>query len=89
MHEQLEERFAASGRKHLVVVRYGPDHSLHFPVIYNRARIDESPVVWARELGPERDEELLQYYAHRTVWLFEPDKTPPQIVPYPRTSSAP
>jgi len=89
MHEQLEQRFTASGGKHLVVVRYGPNHILHFPVIYNRARIDESPVVWARELGPGRDQELLQYYANRTVWLFEPDSTPPRIGPYPRTSNAP
>jgi hypothetical protein len=82
-HQQIERQFAASGSKHLVVVRYGPNHSLHYPVVYNRARIDESPVVWARELGPGRDEELLRYYSNRTVWLFQPDKSPPQIGPYP------
>ncbi|HXB74117.1 MAG TPA: hypothetical protein VNY05_38110 [Candidatus Acidoferrales bacterium] len=88
MRKQIEGRFAASGGRHLVVVRYGPNHILHFPVIYNRARIDESPVVWARELGPQRDEELLRYYANRTAWLFEPDKTPPEIEPYPRASGS-
>jgi hypothetical protein len=69
-----------------VIVRYGPNHNLHFPVIYNRARIDESPVVWARELGAQRDEELLRYYSNRTALLFEPDETPPRIGPYPRAS---
>jgi hypothetical protein len=88
MRQRIEERFAAAGGKHLVIVRYGPDHSYHNPVVYNRARIDESPVVWARELGPQRDPELLRYYSDRSVWLFEPDKKPPAIVPYSRASGA-
>ena len=84
MRARIEKGFAVSGGKHLVLVRYGRDHSLHRPVVYNHARIDESPVVWARELGPQRDEELLRYYSSRTAWLFEPDRTPPTIAPYPR-----
>jgi len=39
---------------------------------------------FSRFLGPQRDEELLRYYSNRTVWLFEPDKEPPGITPYPR-----
>jgi hypothetical protein len=89
MRDQIETRFAASGAKHLIIVRYAPNHSLHIPAIYNRARIDDSAVVWARELGPLRDEELLRYYPNRTVWLFEPDQTPPRIGPYPRASTSP
>jgi hypothetical protein len=88
MRQRIEERFAAAGGKHLVIVRYGPNHSYHNPVVYNRARIDESPIVWARELGPQRDPELLRYYSDRSVWLFEPDKKPPLIVPYPQASGA-
>jgi hypothetical protein len=88
MRQRIEERFAAAGGKHLVIVRYGPNHVLHFPMVYNRARIDESPVVWARELGPQRDPELLRYYFDRSVWLFEPDKKPPVIVPYQQAAGA-
>lgn len=71
-----------------MVVRYAPNHSLHDSVIYNRARIDEPPVVWARELGPLRDEELLRYYSNRTAWLFEADEKPPRIGPYPHLPGA-
>lgn len=88
LRQQIEERFAASGRQHLVMVRYGPSHLLHSSTVYNRARIDESPVVWARELGPQRDEELLRYYSNRTVWLFEPDNKPPVLRTYPSSSAA-
>jgi hypothetical protein len=49
---------------------------------YNRADIDRARVVWARELDPAANSKLLNYYAGRTVWLFEPDATPPFIGPY-------
>jgi len=88
MHQQIDKRLAASGGKHLVVVRYGPHHILHEVVVYNRARIDDAPVVWARELGPASDDELLRYYSGRTVWLFEPDNKPPALAPYPRVVAA-
>ena len=88
MRDAIEKRLDASGEKHLVMVRYGPNHSLHAAVVYNRARIDESAIVWARELGPQRDEELLRYYSNRTVWLFEPDEAPPRFSRYEQVSSA-
>jgi hypothetical protein len=88
MRQELEERLQASGQKHLVLVRYGPDHSFHWPVIYNRARIDESAVVWARDLGGAENEELLRYYPDRKVWLFEPDEKPPRFSPFHETRAS-
>lgn len=80
---EVADRLASDGLKHLVLVRYLPDHVFHFGAIYNRADIDSSAIVWARELGPARDAALLRYYAGRTVWLFEPDETPPRLARYP------
>ncbi|MGO9131088.1 MAG: hypothetical protein ACLQIS_15335 [Bryobacteraceae bacterium] len=88
MRHEIEKRFVAAHGKHLILVRYAPFHIFHRPVIYNRARVDESAVVWARELGPPRDEELLRYYSNRTAWLFEPDEKPPRIGPYPRAPTS-
>lgn len=69
------------GGKHLVLVRYSPDHSFHHSVVYNGSDIDASDVVWARELDPESNRKLAAYYAGRDVWRFNPDEDPATLVP--------
>ncbi|HEV2103699.1 MAG TPA: hypothetical protein VGR58_13045 [Candidatus Acidoferrum sp.] len=59
--------------KHVVLVRYGPDHSVHEEWVFNAADIDASKVIWARDLPGERNEQLLRYYPDRTIWLAQPD----------------
>jgi hypothetical protein len=59
--------------KHVVLVRYGPDHSVHEEWVFNAADIDASKVVWARDLPGERNAALFRYYPDRTIWLATPD----------------
>ena len=61
------------GGRHLVIVRYTPTHNIHEEWVNNDADIDGSPVVWARDMGAEKNRELLDYYKDRHVWLLEPD----------------
>ncbi len=68
------------GRK-LVFVRYSPVHQFH-EWIQNKAGIDSSEVVWAADLGDEKNKLLLNYYPNRTAWLVEPDAHPPRLVRY-------
>jgi len=75
---KLEER----GGKHLVIVHYGPEHVFHYGLINNDADIDNSPVVWARDLGAAKNDELLRYFRDRTVWTWDPDKWPIHLLPY-------
>lgn len=70
------------GSAHLIVVRYTRDQVPHEEWIYNHADIDQSPVVWAQDLGPEENRRLLAYYPERTVWLLKPDDDPTRLEPY-------
>jgi hypothetical protein len=72
-----------SGERHLVVVRYGPQHSPYDEWVYNEADIDGAQVVWAREMDAGHSRELLDYFKDRRVWLLAADAEPPELVPYP------
>lgn len=67
---------------HLVFVRAKTDEYNLLQWIYNDADIDASRIVWARDLGPERNAELKQYYAGRQVWMVDPNVEPATCVKY-------
>jgi hypothetical protein len=69
--------------RQLAIVRYGPHHDILFHEwVYNEADIDRAKVVWARDMGPARNKELIDYFHDRRVWLVEADETPPRMSPY-------
>lgn len=57
--------------QHLVLVRFGPLHGRGDHWIWNRADIDGSRVVWARDPGLEQLPALLDYFQGRRVWIAE------------------
>jgi hypothetical protein len=67
----------------LVIVGYGPHHNVDHEWVYNDADIDRSKVVWARDMGKDDNQELLQYFSGRNVWLVEGDNPAPKLLPYP------
>jgi hypothetical protein len=68
--------------RHLVIVRYKPDHEVLEEWVYNEADIDGSKVVWARDMGTAKNKELIDYYKDRRMWLVEPDETPTHLTAY-------
>lgn len=87
---QVQARLEKLPGPQLAIVRYAPDHDPLDEWVYNRANIDASKVVWAREENPAADRALLRYYHNRTAWLIEPDTNPPTVIPYsPPVPSAP
>jgi hypothetical protein len=68
--------------RQLAIVRYSPSHNPLDDWVYNAADIDGSRIVWARDMGAARNQELIRYFKDRAVWLVEPDKTPPGISPF-------
>ncbi|MEJ2010498.1 MAG: hypothetical protein P8Z30_20485 [Acidobacteriota bacterium] len=90
----LSELRRQPGRQ-LVLVRYSPglyDLALHktgdwppwgvWEWVYNGADIEDQKVVWAHDMGPAQNEELVQYFSGRHVWLLYADDQPPKLVPY-------
>ena len=67
---------------HLVLVRYWKGHAWYKEWIFNEADIDGARIVWARELTPEANRRLLDYFEGRRVWLVEADREPPLLLPY-------
>ena len=68
--------------QHLVFVRYEPEHEIFLDWVYNSADIDSAKVVWARDMGAGGNQELIEYFKARRVWLVEPDETPLRLAPY-------
>jgi hypothetical protein len=79
----VNEELAKIPGKLVVFVRYSPHHIFQDEWVYNRADIDGSRVVWARDLGDEEDRQLRAYYPDRTALLLEPDRQPPELTPLP------
>jgi hypothetical protein len=80
---QIESGLEQTRGRQLAIVRYSPEHNSLDEWVYNAADIDNSKVVWAREMDEANDLELIHYYKDRTVWLVEPDTKPAKVSPYP------
>lgn len=70
--------------KQLAIVRYAPDHYPTDEWVYNAADIENSKIIWAREMDMPNNRALLQYYHDRTAWLVKPDAKPgDRVSPFP------
>jgi len=68
---RLQSELERMPGQHLVIVHNRWSHTGSEDWVYNKADIDHAKVVWARDMGPEKNEELLRYFANRRVWLVD------------------
>ena len=80
------DSFGRGPGKHLIIARYGPNHDPNIEWVYNSADIDNEKVVWAREMDPAANDELLYYFRDRETWLLQADEIPPRLSPYVRNA---
>jgi MFS family permease len=71
--------------RHLVFVTAKTDENNLFQWIYNDADIDASPIVWARDLGPQRNALLQAHLEGRQVWMVDPNVEPATCRKYEET----
>ena len=84
---QVEALLEALPGTQLAIVRYEPTHVSPDEWVYNAADINNSKVVWAREMDAADNQELIKYYRNRTIWLVEPDAKPVRVTPYQTSGS--
>jgi hypothetical protein len=66
----------------LVIVSYGPHHDVDWEWVWNSADIDHSKVVWGRDMGNARNQELLDYFKDRQVLRLNGDDPRPELKSY-------
>jgi hypothetical protein len=64
--------------RQLVLVQYGPHHDPTLDWVYNSADIDSAKVVFARDLGTDANQELVDYFKDRQVWDVKGDDPQPK-----------
>jgi len=79
---RVMERLSRLSGGQLVLVSYGLGHTVDDEYVYNGADIDSAKIVWARDMGPEQNQELVDYFHDRQVWILEPDHSSPLLISY-------
>jgi hypothetical protein len=70
--------------RHLILVRYRPNHNQFQEWVYNGYDLENGKVLWAREMAdPAQNRELIEHYPDRKVWLIDADRFRATPVPYP------
>jgi hypothetical protein len=78
----FEKQLRSLPGNHLLLVRYSEHHDPLLEWVYNGADIEGQRVIWARDMGQEKNAELLRYYQDRRAWQLEADSIPPRLLPY-------
>lgn len=66
----------------LVLVKYDKAYDIHDEWVYNEADIDNSRIVWAHDLGEEKNQQLRDYFKDRRVWVLKLSNGGQQLFEY-------
>jgi hypothetical protein len=70
---RLQTQLQAMPGQQLVIVRHRLGFSSPDDWVYNKPDIDHAKVVWARDMGWEKNDELVRYFANRRIWFVDED----------------
>ena len=66
----------------IVIVRYRPDHNPNREWVYNDADIEHSKVIFARDMGPVENKEIIDFMHDRRPLILDADEPDPEPRPY-------
>ncbi len=76
LRDDVNAKLEAVPGRHLVFVKYSPNHCFCEEWVFNTADIAHQRVVYVRPWTLESDEALARAFRDRDVWLVEPDEKP-------------
>jgi len=80
---RIQAQLSQSSGTDLVIVQYpGTNPGKLAEWVFNDADIDSSKVVWARDLGADKNLELTEYFNYRRAWILKPDISLPILERY-------
>ncbi len=73
--QRIVQRLTDEEGKHLVLVRYSPEHNVHHEWVYNGANPQSSKIIWARDEREDWTQTMLEHYGRdRNIWLLDADR---------------
>jgi hypothetical protein len=87
--EQMKNLLERLPGKQLVIVRYSPQHNVFDEWVYNDANIDDSNVIWARDMSQADNAALVAFYKDRHPWILDADENPAKLTPFSLPEDAP
>jgi hypothetical protein len=83
---KLKATLEALPGRHLVFVRFPKQHPPFVEWIANAPDIDSAKIVWAHDLGPDKNRRLISHLAGRRVWTVTAGD-PPRVAEHPVSGS--
>jgi hypothetical protein len=81
VHAAIQDRLIREGGRHVILVRYTPAYVVEWGEwVYNGANIDQSPVIWARDMSPDNSR-LFRYFRGRQFWCLDAGVRPFALKP--------
>jgi len=70
---RLQAELERTSGQHLVIVHNRLSATGAQDWVYNEPDLDHAKIVWARDMGPEKNQELLLYFHNRQIWFVDQD----------------
>lgn len=80
---EIEQSAEKLPNKYLAIVSFDAGYSFHDEIVYNKANIENSKLIWAYDLGAEKNEALLSYYKDRKILVIKVSDSQLEINPLP------
>lgn len=71
LRAQIEGTLTETPDKYLLVVSYEKDYSFDDEIVYNHADLEKTQIIWAHDLGKDKNEALMNYYDTRKILLVK------------------